>query len=124
MYGMHMFRPYLVGNQFHAWVNHEPLVPLFNNRNRQVPVRITSLRHLVEDLDFVVKHIPGKQKPEDYMSRHPMPIAGLAPEERDAQMVDEGEDIIVMRVMCDSLPPAITQEMIRQAETRMRTSGS
>ena len=29
-------------------------------------------------------------------------------------MVDEGEDVIVMRVMCDSLPPPVTQE-IRQA---------
>ena len=49
------------------------------------------------------------------MSRHLTPIAGLAPEERDAQMVDKGEGVIVMRVMCDSLLPAVMQEMIRQA---------
>ena len=52
-YGMHMFRPYLAGSPFHAWV-----VPLFNHRNRPAPIMITKFRHQVGDLSFTVKHIP------------------------------------------------------------------
>ena len=62
-----MCRPYLVGNPFYAWVDHKPLGPLFNHKNRLASVRITKLKNQVGDLNFMVKHILGKQIPVDFM---------------------------------------------------------
>ena len=49
------------------------------------------------------------------MSRHLVLIEGLSLEERYGHMKDKGEDVTIMRVICDSLPPAVTHKMIRQA---------
>ena len=49
------------------------------------------------------------------MSRHLIPIEGLSLEEGDGHMVDKGEDITIMRMICDSLLSAVNQKMIRQA---------
>ena len=87
-YGIYMWRPYLVGNPFYVLVDHKPLVSLFNHRSRPAPVRITKFRHQVEDISFMVKHIPGKQNPANFMSRHPVLTRGLALEEKNGHMKD------------------------------------
>ena len=87
---------------------------MFNCRSRSAPVRITKSRHQVRDLDFTLKHIPDKQNPAGFMSRHLAPIEGLFLE-KERQMMDEGEDITIMGVICNYLLLAEKQEMIQQA---------
>ena len=92
-YGMYMLRPYLVGNPVYTWVDPNPLVPLFNHRSRAQLVRITKLRHQVKDLNFTVNLFPGKQNSADYRSQYLAPI-----EEREGHMIEEEENITIMRV--------------------------
>ena len=47
--------------------------------------------------------------PYDYASRHPMPIEKLS-----QLLVDEGENIQVMRVFFDDLPPSLSEEMVQE----------
>ena len=42
-WGMMMFRPYLVGNKFTSWGDHQPLIHLYNDLNKPSPVRIKEL---------------------------------------------------------------------------------
>ena len=114
-WGMMMFRHYLVGNKFTSWGDHQPLIPLYNDLTRPAPVRISKHRSKIIDLTFVDKYLPGKQMPADYNSRHPQPIEHFSQQEREDHMVDDGEDVQIMRVIMADLPPALTAEMIRKA---------
>ena len=114
-WGMMMFRPYLVGNKFTSWGDHQPLIPLYNDLNKPSPVRIAKHRSKIIDLTFTDKYLPGKQMPADYGSRHPRPITHLSQQEREDHMIDDGEDVQIMRVIMADLPPALTTDMIRQA---------
>ena len=53
--------------------------------------------------------------PGDYNSRHPAPITHLNSKERATLLVDDGDDVQIMRVMMADLPPALTLKMIQQA---------
>ena len=52
--------------------------------------------------------------PADYFSRHPAPIDNLTQHEREADMIDDGDDITVMRVLLDDTPPALTLQKLRK----------
>ena len=69
-----MFKPYLVGNKFTSWGDHQPLSSLYNDLTRPAPVRISKHRSKIITLTFVDKYLPGKQVPANYNSRHPQPI--------------------------------------------------
>ena len=60
------------------------------------------------------KYLEGKTMPCDYASRHATPIEGLNEEEQERLIVDNGEDIQVMRVYINDLPPALSLEMLRE----------
>ena len=115
MWGMTAFRPYLVGTHFTSWGDQKPLVPLYNELTRNATARINKHRSRILDLSFTDKYLPGSRMPADYLSRHPSPITGLSSEERAAQMIDDGEDVHVMRVVMADLPPALTLSMLRDA---------
>ena len=51
-WGMMMFRPYLVGNKFTSWGDHQPL---YNDLNKPSPVRIAKHRSKIIDLTFTDK---------------------------------------------------------------------
>ena len=118
MWGMMMFRHYLIGVNFTSWGDHQPLLPFYNDLSKAAPVRIAKHRTRILDLKFTDKYIPGKEMPCDYASRHPMPIEGLPMEEKERLLIDEGDDIQVMRVMMADLPPALTLEMVQEAARR------
>ena len=113
-WGMEMFRPYLVGVRFTSWGDHKPLLPLYNDMTKTAPVRVTRHRNKVQDLRFTDKYLEGKAMPCNYASRHAAPIEGLNEEEQERLMVDNGEDIQVMRVYIDDLPPALSLETLRE----------
>ena len=115
MWGMVMFRPYLIGTKFTSWGDQQPLVSLYNDMSRPASVRINKHRHKAMDLSFTDKYLPGRANPADYNSRHPKPIKALRPQERENLMVDDGDDIQVMRVMLADLPPAVTMAKLEEA---------
>ena len=118
VWGMMMFRPYLIGVHFMSWGDHKPLLLLFNEMSKAAPVRVARHRNKVQDLRFTDKYLLGKSMPCDYASRHASPIEDLTEEEKERLMVDVSEDIQVMRVIMADLPPALTMEVLREVAER------
>ena len=118
MWGMTTFRPYLIGCQFDSWGDHKPLVPLYNDSRKPATARIAKHRSKVTDLSFTDRYLPGTKMPADYFSRHPAPISNLTQQQREADMIDDGEDVMVMRVILDDTPPALTIDMLQQGAAR------
>ena len=112
MWGIMMFRHYLIGVKFTAWGYHQPLLPFYNDMSKVAPVRINKHRTKILDLKFKDKYLPGKEMPCDHTSRHPRSIEGLTTKEKERLLLDEGDDIQVMRVIMEDLPPALTLEMV------------
>ena len=119
VFGMTVFRQYIVGTHFFCWGDHKPLVPLFNNLNKPAPARVSRLRNMVVDLTFTDKHIPGHKNPADYASRHPVfNVDQLSEEEKCSMIVDDGQEISIMRVLASNLPPAVTVDLLQEAVAR------
>ena len=121
VWGMMMFRPYLIGVQFKSWGDHEPLLPFYNELTKAAAVRVARHRNKILDLQFTDKNLPGKQMPCDYASRCAVPIEDLTEEEREMLMVDVGEDVQVMRVIMADLPPAMTMDIVKEATEHNQT---
>ena len=101
VFGMTVFRQYIVGPHFFCWGNHKPLlVPLFNNLNKPAPARVTRLHNLVVDLTLTDKHIPGHKNPADFASRHPvLNVDCLTEEEKEGMIVDDRQEVSIMRAV-------------------------
>ena len=115
MWGMTVFRSYLIGSKFTSWGDQKPLVPLYNDFNRQATARISKHRSRVTDLTFTDKYLPGRVMPADYYSRHPAPISHLDSREREELMIDDGDDAQVMRVILADLPPVLSIDKLQAA---------
>ena len=115
MWGMTMFRPYLVGTKFTSWGEHQPLLSFYNNLTKPATARITKHRYQIMDVTFTDKYLPGKKMPGDYNSRHKTPITHLNWKERATLMVDDGDEVQILIVMMADLPPALTLKMMQQA---------
>ena len=102
LFGCLKFQVYLLGKSFNVITDHMPLVSMLNNPRSQMPYRVDRVRLKLQGFDFVVKHMPGKYNPSDYMSRHPDKISeedtGVAKlfEEYVHSIVDHPGDAISM----------------------------
>ena len=105
MWGMTAFRPYLIGTKFTSWGDHQPLLPFYNDLTKPATARINKHRARITDLTFTDKYLSGKVMPADFNSRHPQSISHLNRQEREEMAVDDGEDIHIMRVIMNDLPP-------------------
>ena len=108
-FGMDQFRFYLVGGQFTSWTDHNPLVAIYNNKQKPATKRIKKHRDQVADLQYTMRHLPGKSMPCDYGSRNPYPIEHLTEKERDKLGCDTGREIYVLRVDIGNMPDAISR---------------
>ena len=115
VWGMTMFRPYLVGTKFTSWGDHQPLLPYYNDLNRQSTARINKHRSRITDLTFTDKYLPGKEMPADFNSRHPQDIDHLDSKDKEHMLIDEGDDVQIMRVIMSNLPKALPLDTIRLA---------
>ena len=97
-WSLEQFRYYLVGASFTTWTDHEPLLPIYNNRSRATSKRISQHRDKVQDLEYTMKHMPGKTMPCDYGSRHAQPICHLTLEEQNALGFDNGQEVYIRRI--------------------------
>lgn len=70
------FRPYLYGKRFKIVTDHKPLIYLFSMTDPSS--RLTKFRLHLEEYDFVIEHVPGKQNaPADALSRLPITCTEL-----------------------------------------------
>ena len=115
---MDQFRYYLVGGEFTAWTDHEPLVGIYNNPQRRATKRIQSHRDQIIDLQYNLRHLPGKEMPCDYGSRHPYPIDNLSDAEKEKLGCDIGNQIYVRRIDIGNTPDAMSTEDIVAAATK------
>ena len=83
-----------------AWTDHEPLPSIYNNKQKQTSKRIAKHRDLVQDLDFKVMYLKGREMPCYYGSRHPNRIDHLSQEEQEKLGFDTRKDIYVRKVIC------------------------
>ena len=68
--GVKMNRQYLYGTEFTVMTDHIALPSLYNT-TRPTPHRVERHRGRLGSFQFKVQHVPGKQMPCDYGSRHP-----------------------------------------------------
>ena len=115
-WGLEPFRFYLVGSMFTAWTDHEPLPSIYNNKQKQTSKRIAKHRGLVQDLDFKVMYLKGREMPCYYGSRHPNRIDHLSQEEQEKLGFDTRKDIYVRKVIClENSPNYVRLEQFEMA---------
>ena len=118
-WGMEQFRFYLVGGEFTAWTDHEPLLCIYNNRQKHTSKRIAKHRDAVQDLDFKLQYLRGKEMPCDYGSRHPNNIEHLTIQEQDCKGFDTGREVYVRKIICmDNSPNYVRVEQMEMAAER------
>ena len=103
---------YLYGlKHFEVYTDHKPLVPLYNNANRNLPPRIMNHKMYLQGYSFTLVFRPGAgaKNPVDYPSRHAIKDVATV-----SDISDEVECHIGAIVRSD-LPNAITVEKIQQA---------
>ena len=86
----------LGGKRFQLATDHKPLLPLFNNPQARLPPRIEQLIMKMQNLDFTMIHIPGKENVTDYMSRHPLPETTRTGVEKHVKAVIRTDHAIVL----------------------------
>ena len=107
---------YLLGRKhFQLATDHKPLLPLFNNPQSKLPPRIERLIMKMQNLDFTMIHIPGKENVTDYMSRHPLPETAKTRVEKHVKAVTELHHTVVFGKI--AIKSAIDPELknLRQA---------
>ena len=90
-WGMRQQKYYLIGRTFKTYCDHKPLLPFYNGTKRSTP-RVEKHLLSIQDLDFKMVHMPGKENPTDWNSRHPESIEDWSKSMREKHDVDDGED--------------------------------
>ena len=116
-WGMDMFRYYLLGAPFDSYTDHMPLVSIYNDGKRG-NARVERLRIKVQGMEYTMKHLPGKQNPCDYASRHPKPLASFSQKERDSMIIDDGTELCINSIITSDLPDAVTLKMVQVATAK------
>ena len=89
--GVKMQRQYLYGTEFTVMTDHASLPSLYNT-TRPAPHRVERHRGRLGSFQFKVQHLPGKQMPCDYASRHPDPLPDKMTKEEMDEMGIETEE--------------------------------
>ncbi len=101
---------YLIGSpRFQVITDHKPLIPLFNNANSRPPLRIERWLMYLQQFDFELVYMPGKQNGADYLSRHSLPHSI-----RDEQQGNYRE-VVVRSIVQNLIPRAITLKEVQNA---------
>ena len=66
------FRLYLVGKKFLLYTDNKAVELIYKNPKSKPPARISRFNLRLMDLEFDIKHKPGKDNIADYLSRHPL----------------------------------------------------
>ena len=109
---------HLLGKPFTCWTDHQPLIPLYNNRQKTASLHISNHRDKIQDLSLKMQYLPGKEMPCDYGRRHSIPIDHLSEEEQNRLGFDNGQEIIVRKIDITHSPDALKTEGIKEAANR------
>ena len=102
------FRMYLYGSSFVVCTDHKPLLPLFNSQNSQPNARIELWLLKLQQYEYKLTYLPGKDNPTDYLSRHP---TELSTNDESSRAAEE----YVHYVCTNAIPKAMTLSEIEQA---------
>ena len=116
-WGMETHRYYLLGRHFTSYTDHEPLLHIYNGKKKGNS-RIERHRIRTQGFKFQMKHIPGKQNPCDYPSRHPIALKNIDPKKLSNTIIDNGEELCISQIDTQNLPTAITLQMIKEATAK------
>ena len=117
LWGIKAHAMYLYGTKFEVIVDHQPLVPHYNNVTRPAPCRVARHRSKLRNFNFHMTYEPGKTTPCDFGSRHPPPPRNYTQQEREEQGVEEEEEdaeVFVARMIEETFPEAVTLEEVRK----------
>ena len=93
------FKMYLLGApRFKIITPHKPLLPMFNKATAKLSPRIEKWVMDMQDVDFELVYEPGKDDadPMDYLSRHPLPVAGTDNTEKVVKSILTTEHAVVL----------------------------
>ena len=106
-WGMESHRYYLLGIAFDTYTDHEPLLAIYNGKKKG-NARVERHRIRTQGYRYTMKHIPGKENPCDYASRHPDPA--------HSKTDDGGDDeLSISAIMTENLSPAVNTERLTRA---------
>ena len=111
--GMYMNKMYTSGGHIEIVTDHEPLLSAYSDSSNLKQLRVDRHRTKLLSFQYNLVYEPGKDTPCDYGSRHP-PKSDFSQQEIDDWCIEVGDDIYVNRVIEDSLPCAITVDMIKK----------
>ena len=93
---------YLIGGkQFQIAADHKPLLPLFNNPQAKLPPRIERIILQMQNLDFSMIHIPGKENVTDYMSRHALQANKETGTEKYIRAITQTDHAIILEKIAE-----------------------
>ena len=93
---------YLIGGkQFQIATDHKPLLPLFNNPQAKLPPRIERIILNMQNLDFSMIHIPGKENVTDYMSRHALQANEETGTEKYIRAITQTDHAIILEKIAE-----------------------
>ena len=110
--GMYMNKMYTLGTHVEVVTDHQPLIPIYNASTKPKQLRVDRHRTKLLPFSYNVVYEEGSKTPCDYGSRHPEPRE-FTEKEIDDWCIETGTDIFVNRVLEDSLPSAITIDMLK-----------
>ena len=104
-WGMDQFRFYLVGGEFTAWSDHQPLVGIYNDKQKPTSKRIAKHRDQICDLQFNLRYLVGNEMPvtSGVQCSHQYPI-----KKRNWEVIQ------VKKYMCEESTSAILPTQSRQ----------
>ncbi|XP_064472857.1 uncharacterized protein K02A2.6-like [Ornithodoros turicata] len=102
------FRVYLAGGKFLVKTDHLPLVSILRNSSAKLSARLERLSLRLQHYVFDIQHIPGKENPADYLSRHPIVASGEDSPTQETSAVEE----YVRFVLNSATPKALTAQDI------------
>ena len=111
-WGMNEHRHYLLGIEFDSYTDHQPLIPIYSG-NRRGNARLERHRLRVQGFQYNMKHIPGKNNPCDYPSRHPIPLESYTEKQRESMIIDDDDELCISKLITDDLPDAVTLTMVQ-----------
>lgn len=111
-WGMNYFRYHLLGIEFESFTDHEPLLSIFGGKKKGNS-RVERHRIKTQGFNYTLKHLPGKDNPADFASRHP--TSNNQKTGATCEVFDEDDELCISKIITSDLPDALTLPMIRDA---------
>ena len=109
---MNYFRYHLLGIEFESFTDHEPLLSIFGGKKKGNS-RVERHRIKTQGFSYILKHLPGKDNPADFASRHP--TSNNQKTGATCEVLDEDDELCISKIITSDLPDALTLPMIRDA---------